>query len=293
MAYVASLVLLTGAIGAITTYLATGHGPKDKRDYFFPQVGSRRWALPSYMKDVFHWAQDPAAAARGKIHPWLRVVAEMLTNADWQNREIYDKNDPFYTIGLDLLKHVGSAFEPYAWRNESQLAGEGASAAERIAPFFGVAKAPAYISHTKAEQLLAEYIGENMPKSAQSKTDYERKQARRALEDAVRRKDPEGKRLALEDLRTGVLTMKDERLALSNVGKDPELGRLTYLAKENLEHAFEVYRAASAEERAKFRPVMVKAFLSAIKNESLLEVQALVKRFRAEIEDLRAKRPAA
>jgi hypothetical protein len=113
-----ALPVLVALLGAVIEYVWTGHGPQTLHDYFFPKNSSgQAWALPSYMKDVFHFATEPGKAAQNKIHPMLAAIAEMLENRDYTGTEIRNPDDPLVAQLLGVAKHFAATGEPLSARN--------------------------------------------------------------------------------------------------------------------------------------------------------------------------------
>ena len=85
MAYTLALPLVTAIYGALYQYLATGEGPQETRDYFYPKTGRTRAdgsedrvSFPGYMKDLYAYGHAPLATASHKLHPVFETTAEML-----------------------------------------------------------------------------------------------------------------------------------------------------------------------------------------------------------------------
>jgi hypothetical protein len=99
------------------------------KDYFFPQNGERdrngrpvRVSIAGYFKDLYHVAHAlPGSAwetAKGKLHPLLTLVADILSNEDFFGTEIRNPDDPFVQqmgrAGVHVdggAAHLGAAAE--------------------------------------------------------------------------------------------------------------------------------------------------------------------------------------
>jgi hypothetical protein len=140
-------------------YLFTGKAPEELKDYYFPRAGApgtegwnRRNAIASYMKDVVHYGRDPYGTLRGKVQPLLTLTAEMLSNKDYYNRPIRNREDPLVKQLEEAAAHVGTAFQPISMRGLFTL-GQAqkkrtheATAAEILLPMVGITPAPKYIT---------------------------------------------------------------------------------------------------------------------------------------------------
>lgn len=153
LSYNLALPFVTGILGAIVMYLYTGHGPKELKDYFFPQTGRKdkngqpeRLAIPSYVKDIVHFEKEPVRTVQGKIHPLLNLIAETLENKDFFGHAIRNSNDPFIKQLIEEAQHIILAFEPMALKQAEQEKRRGHSLKEQIPPFFGLGPAPSVIN---------------------------------------------------------------------------------------------------------------------------------------------------
>ena len=163
MAYILALPILAGLIGGIIHYLRTGQRPDQLKDWYFPRRGpqgtpewNKRMALPSYVKDVVHWAHDPIGTIKGKIHPLLGLILEMLSNEDYFGKHIVNREDPLVQQMEEELKHSGETFEPMAARALTAPDKKGnETTSEKLLPFVGVTEAPAYVKELKRDSLEA------------------------------------------------------------------------------------------------------------------------------------------
>lgn len=167
MAYMIALPTMTGILGATYQYLKTGKGPDELRDYFFPKTGEKdpqgrdvRLAMPSYMKDVYHYAHAPVATIEGKISPFPALVAEMLNNKDFYGRDIRNADDPLIKQMQEEAAFFVKSYEPIGIRQFAISSAAKQSAGEQAANFLGVTRAPAWVGETDAEQLAGKLAGD-------------------------------------------------------------------------------------------------------------------------------------
>lgn len=109
-----AMPLVSAIIGATYQYAHTGQGPQEAKDYFFPKrEDGTRVAMPTDVKDVYHWATQPLRTAEDKTGPLINTILETLNNRDYYNRPIHDTQDPYYRQGLDYLEFLGRQMAPF------------------------------------------------------------------------------------------------------------------------------------------------------------------------------------
>lgn len=139
-AYVIGLAISIAIMGSIYQYLATGKGPEEFKDLYFPRNGRRRRdgtedrvSLPSYVKDVaqvvnradegpFRILQNTMDMAKHKVNPLISLVVEMLSNQNFQGAAISNPSDPVLRQTIDRMNHFAAAFEPFSVRQIRQEA---------------------------------------------------------------------------------------------------------------------------------------------------------------------------
>lgn len=171
LSYLAGMTMAAGFAGALYQYLATGKGPEEGKDYFFPKTGRvrkdgspDRISLPSYMRDVasltnrsdegpFRIAQNLWQMGRGKMHPLLSTTAEILQNENFYGQAIYDPRDSTITKSLTLAQHLLAQFEPISIRGRP---GEPFEWSRFGQGFFGLTPANQSQVHTYEQQRAIE-----------------------------------------------------------------------------------------------------------------------------------------
>ncbi len=168
MAYAMALPLMSGMIGAVTQYLFTGQGPQELKDYFFPKTGNtdengnpERLNLPTYMKDVYAYADHPLKTLANKAHPLIGLTSQMLSNKDYYGTEIRNSDDPFVQQLTDLAKHVGKSFLPFSLQGAMKEKERQGSPTTKALSFFGFNPAPKNIDTTKAQDLAYEIYAQS------------------------------------------------------------------------------------------------------------------------------------
>jgi len=247
-------------------YAYTGQGPQELKDYFFPKTGRKdeagrdqRLALPSYMKDLYHWYSNPKKTAINKLNPMLHTMAEMLENEDFFGVQIRNPDDPLVRQAWDMVKHAGKAVIPFSVRGMQREQQLGAGTVEKILPFIGVTPAPADISKSKAEDLASKLLGER-GHAAISKEQFERRDLQRQIKRFERLKEPIPDEI---QKRMGELSKRQR----SDAAK---AGNLTPLQEQfkrlTINGAIKVLSVATPKERNDLRPFFAKKAQSALKN---------------------------
>jgi N12 class adenine-specific DNA methylase/broad specificity phosphatase PhoE len=149
LSYLIALPALLGLAGAVTYYLWHGHMPEHLIDcYLIPDKKGNRWWLPSYMKDVLGVAAEgPMKVIKGKLHPFLTGILEMLSNKDYFDRPIRNLDDP---IMKQLQEEANFALQQMAPMSMKAPAGkhpQPQSLEERMRQQIGITRVPAGVAH--------------------------------------------------------------------------------------------------------------------------------------------------
>lgn len=177
-AYVFALPLVAAMYGAVTQFAYTGEGPKEVKDLFFPRTGrirpdgsEDRVSLPTYMKDVYAYAEDainftkygsnPLQTLMNKAHPLLSTIAQMLGNEDFFGATIRNPSAPLVEQVKDEAGYLIKQIEPFSLRNyqqQAKLRGEEPSVGDYLTSpsMVGIAPSPGYITKTPEEKESAE-----------------------------------------------------------------------------------------------------------------------------------------
>ena len=154
-AYAMALPMVTGIMGAVTTYLYTGHGPKSLQDYINPPTGKfdadgneQRLQLPTYMKDVVAWSTHPVDTAVAKLSPMHSAVVQMLNNRDYYGNQIRNPDDPIIKQVGQEAAFIAKQFIPFSVRGAMQQKQRGEGMKTQAASFFGINPAPQSATQT-------------------------------------------------------------------------------------------------------------------------------------------------
>ncbi len=255
MAYMIALPVMTGAIGATYQYLKTGKGPGELRDYFFPKTGEKdpqgrdvRLALPSYMKDVYHYAHAPLATVEGKVSPFPSLIMEMLNNKDFFGRDIRHSDDPLVKQMMDEATFFAKSYEPIGIRQFAISSAANQSAGEKASNFVGVTRAPAWVGETDAEQLAGKLAGDKFKST--SSPDSELVQKKQNILSQIRNGGPAEKAKAKQELSalvdSGQITSVQKRNLLKGTDHSYLENAVSHL---DANEAMRVFRQASPAER--------------------------------------------
>lgn len=184
-AYVIGMTMVTGGMGALMNYAATGQLPQDHLDYFYPRTGNldsqgnpERISLPTYMKDVFAYQENASATAMHKLHPMWGSLAAMYQNQDYYGEEIYTPGTSKLHQAGQVAKFGVKQFEPISWQSAQQRVRSGTGgAAAVIGSELGFTPAPRYIGQSKAERLAYELSMRHIERGPHSEESTEQRAA--------------------------------------------------------------------------------------------------------------------
>ncbi len=173
-AFLASMMVGTAIYGALYQLAATGKGPEEMKDLFFPKTGrtrpdgtADRISFPTYMKDlaasVNRVGDSPLQIpmnlyhmGKGKISPALRLVGELLENEDWKGSAIANPNETWARQGKDQAMHILKSFVPISVDQLANPRDQNASLPQKLQGMVGITPAPARITNTAEEQRAKE-----------------------------------------------------------------------------------------------------------------------------------------
>lgn len=147
-AYLMALYVVTAVISEVIQYLSTGkHINPLSKDVGFPQIDDQgnRVSVPTYVKDIFAAKQKPGTFLQHKISGFWEKIIEASQNKDFYSNEIYSESDPFW------MKFIKSAWHAKPVPFAVQSAQKQETTRGKIESFFGLTKAPTYITNTKLQ----------------------------------------------------------------------------------------------------------------------------------------------
>ncbi|MBF0459566.1 MAG: hypothetical protein HQK99_16875, partial [Nitrospirae bacterium] len=272
MAYTTSLVVMTGIMGAVTQFLLTGKGPDSSStqaaltDLYYPKTGNldeygnpERISYPTYMKDIVSYGKHPFTTLTNKVHPLLSLISDMLNNKDFYGKKVYNEGDPLTRKAIDIAKHAGLAFEPFASRGirrNIQL-NEGRINEKTFWPFIGLTPAPANISKTPAQKAMDEERAGKAQAGGRSTQDQAKVDVKLQIERLMRKDPPAGQQLLKENL------SKFSPREIQNIQMSKGIAPYTAAFKHlPVEDALRVYDLGTPKEKEEFRPLLGKKLMS-------------------------------
>lgn len=258
MAYTAAMPVMAGMIGGMIHYLMTGKHPEELKDWFFPKSGSKdntghdvRYALPSYMKDVYSYARNPGETLKNKVHPLVHTVFDMLSNSDYYGAKIHNEDDPIMKQLTDVAKYGGKQLLPFSTREVPKLLSEG-QGAKSLLPLIGVTPARKDISLSPAELTASEVLHAHIP-PGRSQEQVEKSRTIGGLAAAFRNKTPE----AIDDVHKAVAAGEINPSDIATIKRHVKNVGLSGAVKSmDMHAAMDVWAKASPEERQAMGPTM-------------------------------------
>lgn len=159
MSYLIALPMMTAMYGAMYQYLATGSGPQELKDYFFPKTGLIRTAdgqperisIPTYGKDAYAWVTRPGQTAINKINPLVSLIWQGLQGKDYYGDIIANRDDPLVKQVEDVMGWAVKSITPFSFQGASRMFGE-RPGWEAGMGMLGVVPAPGYITSPQTEE---------------------------------------------------------------------------------------------------------------------------------------------
>jgi hypothetical protein len=265
MAYAIALPMVTGSVGALYGYFATGQLPRNGADYFFPKdAEGNRKSFPTYMRDVYGFDTHPAQTLVHKLHPLFGQIVEMYQNQDYYGYQIYDPSDPGYRQGVDVAKHLLKGFTPIGLQAGLESVRTGSGLSGFAQSLVGITPAPKYIGQSKAEEYFYNIAKRHMEAGPHSRDEAAKEDAYMRL----RLKFEKGKlsSAALADaMRKGYITASQIDRLYEERGKS---GLVRHASTKNitLPELFKGYSLASPDEQAQLRPIILDKFDSTLDN---------------------------
>ena len=265
MAYVLALPLVAGIMGAALN-AAFGQKAEQLKDYYFPKTGDKddkgrpiRLSLPTYMKDVFAFADSPTTTITNKLHPLLSMLAQMFENKDFYGTEIRHPDDPYLKQAIQELKFVGTNTLPFTITNLAKTSQDGASPIIKGLGFVGFGKAAARIGETDAEKLADSLVIDRMPQGTRTQEQANKSQLKGTILNAARQGNLSPMRAAVN---AGKLTPQEAHTIETRAKLTPLQDRVHSLG---LDDAEKVLAVATPAERQELAPVMDAKYAAARK----------------------------
>lgn len=259
--YSISLPMLLGVLGAMTTYLFTGKGPRELKDYYFPRTGGtdangnpKRVSFPSYMKDLYHWSRNPVKVATDKLNPILSIIGDMLQNKDYFGTKIRNEDDPVVKQVASEVKFILKQVQPFSYRNmQKNLETNNKSLFDTVGPWVGITPAPYDINQTKAERAAHEIAASHQEIGGRTQEQAERSKLVNDLTRQYRQSDPKATDNLYKAYQSGLISHRQMQEVVTNA----HLTHLQKMAKNfTLPEIERVYSKSTDEEKAQLEHIL-------------------------------------
>ena len=266
MAYTSGAIFTYMVLGSLIQNMLTGEDPEELRDYFFPKTGNlnpdgsdERLSLPTYAKDWFAYSKHPVKTIQHKLHPLWSDLSEMFQNEDFYGVEIRHPDDPLVRQTKDVCEYMAKCFLPFSVRNyqKMMLTGQPKWKAAAISAS-GIISAPASITRSPAQELMAKYNIEKLPRGSRTKEQFEKSQLRKQYRDKIKKGEP----IDPAEVHTA-FTIKEWRAVRKSAKIAPFAASFKRLA---FSEALNVYTIANSEERRQVRSVLIGKYRRADKS---------------------------
>jgi Inorganic Pyrophosphatase/RadC-like JAB domain len=160
--YTLALIATTMILGAALTYLFTGKGPEETKDYFFPWTGRKtkygtkeRISMPSYTKDLYEYGTQPMTTIINKANPIFGIIHSIYANEDFFGDAVRFPDDSWEKQTWDSILYGARQVQPFSLQGTKQFVGAGDMDARgkvlSTMPYVGFGPAPARV--TSPEQM--------------------------------------------------------------------------------------------------------------------------------------------
>jgi hypothetical protein len=280
LAYAVTLPFVVGLHGAMLQYIMTGKGPDELKDYFFPKTGKlnadgtpERVTLPTYMKDHFSYfggfrngmsagLEQMGTSFVHKIQPLITAMAEMMENKDFYGTEIRNPDDPVTKQMAEIAAYVAGSFKPMSVRNAEKSLDmtdkhglDAMFSKESIRALFGILPASKSLDRTRTEQMLAEYVADQLPRGARTNDQFEKSKLRNEIAEGMRLQDPQAFQKMKEAMESGKLNHGDIATIRSKIRYSWVQSMANHV---NLQKALNAYDAGTPEEKRALAPILMR-----------------------------------
>jgi hypothetical protein len=160
--YALALIATTMVLGAALTYLFTGKGPEEIKDYFFPWTGRKtkygtkeRISMPSYTKDLYEYATQPMTTIINKANPIFGIAHSIYANEDFFGNAVRNPDHSWERQTWESILYGARQVQPFSLQGTKQFVGAGEMDATgkvlSTMPYVGFGPAPARV--TSPEQM--------------------------------------------------------------------------------------------------------------------------------------------
>jgi hypothetical protein len=261
LGYVISMPLVMAFYGAVTQYLHTGKHPGEGiedqgiggvlKDLYFPRDGGRdpngnesRISPASYIKDIYHFAEDPLQTILNKLNPLANEITSIWKNKDFYGVKIYNEDDLWNQQAMDILDYAVQSNLPYSIQNAERRPQK--NWASETESFFGWNVAPYDINMTSAEKEAHKLAMEHMSPAARTKEVAQHSKGKaQVFSDYKKDEDPQVLRQAVND---GVISKRESRM----IAKEAKMSNLQRMTKSlTYEEVFHVLNKGNPSDAEK------------------------------------------
>lgn len=251
--YTASLAATTMLIGTAMSYMFTGKPPQDAIDYFYPKTGKidkngneERVSLPTYAKDIFSFAHNPAQTLGNKSNPLFSIAKDVATNKDYYGNQVRNPADSAGTQAKQTGSFLAKNLLPFSITSGNQRVEKTPNT--KAQSFFGLTPAPGYITKSKFEQDVQSAL--NTALGTKSLTPEEQKliSDKSAAKQAYKTGD--GSKIQ-ELVQSGDLTKKQAKDLQKSTANSSVANQFAYLLKVDRPAAAKIIQSASPEDLQK------------------------------------------
>jgi hypothetical protein len=259
MAYLLALNIGHALLASTYQYLATGKGPQEVKDLFYPKDGGTdesgkpsRVSFPDYSRDEWAWSHQPMKTLANKLHPVPAELYRVLVeNRDFWGKEIWVPDDTGLHNAERLMVEFGKGLlEPISvstmLREYKRTGSIGRTALAQI----GLAPTPAYVDRTPAENAALEFLRASRPVGTRTPEAAERATKLAELRVAIQKKEPGAREQFNQAVKEGIV----RRLDWTNLQR----GKRTSLLESSIPRllpwqVLDVYEKSSEAEQKSIR----------------------------------------
>lgn len=255
LAWVFGLATMQVALAGVTQYMFTGTYPKTIKDLIAPRIDNKddkqRVILPTYVKDVMHLSEKgPVDYAKSSLSGDVSKLADVWSNSDFQKYQIYSPGESLWENTKDITGYVLP--KPISISNVQKSIKQGDSKAEMAMSFFGLNKAPKYLTEPLIENKIFDLY--NIHEGVKSKGQKEQADVKNEIKTLYKRgKVEDAEKLANESIERGLLKRSQIAYLKSHKNSSESAAQyfFTQLPDDDKVH---LYNQMSEQERKEFDP---------------------------------------
>jgi hypothetical protein len=257
-AYGLSLIATTAVINGALTMLFTGDTPEG-HDFIAFRTGNtdehgfpERFMLPTYMKDLYAYANDTPGTLGNKLHPLIGAIKEAAQNKDYYGTEIINEGDNIAEKMGSMLGFGFKQFVPFWVRGLNKEIERGGTAFAEAAPMIGVMPAPSEMNRTPAEKAVRQFVVARTPSMTKTAVEFQRG---RTIMDLTRRaRNGEDVSADIQDaVGNGEISTRAAKEIINNAKMSPLAAGFRRLS---LEEARKVMEKATPAEEEELAPIL-------------------------------------